>query len=267
MRTDVTAAAPRRVAIGIEYDGRSFSGWQTQPGRTGVQDALEAALAAIAGAPVATICAGRTDAGVHASGQVVHFDPPVRRPDSAWTRGVNAHLPPAVSVLWAVEPASDDFHARFSATARRYRYRLLARAARPGRLVGRVGWWHGALDVDAMQAAARPLLGYHDFSAFRAAECQAKTPLRTLRCLDVAIDADGLVRFDVEADAFLQHMVRNLVGTLVYVGAGRRPVEWPAAVLAGRDRRAAAPTFAPDGLELAAVAYPARHGLPSPPCV
>jgi tRNA pseudouridine38-40 synthase len=252
-----------RIALGVEYDGRDFTGWQTQPAGTGVQDAVEAALAAIAGTPVATVCAGRTDSGVHASGQVVHFDAPVARPLRAWMRGVNAHLPRGVSVVWAVEPASDDFHARFSATARRYLYRLLARSARPGRLAGRVGWWHGPLDIAAMQAGAMPLLGTHDFGAYRAAECQAKTPVRTLTRLDVRADADGLIVFDVEADAFLQHMVRNLVGTLVYVGAGRQPVDWPAHLLAARDRQAAAPTFAPDGLELASVTYPARHGLPS----
>jgi tRNA pseudouridine38-40 synthase len=264
-RPSSTPSADLRVALGVEYDGRGFAGWQTQPGGTGVQDALEAALARIAGQPVATICAGRTDAGVHATGQVVHFSPGVARPTVAWMRGVNAFLPTGVSVVWAALPTSDDFHARFSATARRYRYRLLDRPSRPGRLAGRVGWWHGALDADAMHAAGRALLGRHDFSAFRAAECQAKTPVRTLARLDVERVADHRIDVVVEADAFLQHMVRNLVGTLVYVGAGRQPIDWPARLLAGRDRRLAAPTFAPDGLDFEAVRYPARHGLPSPP--
>lgn len=261
-----------RIALGLEYDGRCFCGWQTQPGGCAAQDALERALAQVAGGPVSTTCAGRTDAGVHATAQVVHFDAPHPRPTSAWTRGVNAMLPPAVSVTWA-RPVADGFHARFDALERRYRYVLLPRAQRPGLLHGRVGWWHGSLDAAAMRAAAPPLLGSHDFSAFRAAGCQARSPVRELRRL--AVDEQGpFVVIEFAANAFLHHMVRNLVGALVYVGAGRRPPEWVAQLLAGRDRRAAPPTFPPDGLYLSGVTYPADAGLPGaancaevpPPC-
>ncbi len=173
-----------RIALGIEYDGTAFCGWQTQPQRCAVQDALESALAAIAAHPVATICAGRTDAGVHGAGQVVHFDTTASRPPTAWTRGVNTHLPEAVSVLWAKQ-VSEDFHARFSARARTYRYLLLSRGVRPGLDRGRVGWTHRFLDLAAMEAGAAHLVGEHDFSAFRAAECQAASPVRNLSRLTV----------------------------------------------------------------------------------
>ena len=250
-----------RIALGIEYDGSAFHGWQTQPGGQTVQDVLEAALAAIAGHPVPTICAGRTDTGVHATGQVVHFDTDTSRPLAAWVRGTNSQLPAGVSVVWSCETAPD-FHARFDALKRTYRYWLLPRAARPGLLQRRVGWWHGALDVDAMQAAAARLVGEHDFSAFRAAECQARTPVRTLhRC--VVEPLGPYLRFEFQANAFLQHMVRNMVGALVYVGAARGTPDGLAEILSTRDRRRAPPTFAPDGLYLAAVEYPAAAGLPS----
>lgn len=252
-----------RIALGLEYDGSAFCGWQTQPSGCGVQDALERALAEIAGAPIATTCAGRTDAGVHALAQVVHFDTEAERPDTAWVRGTNALLPAAVSVLWArtVDPA---FHARFDAEARRYRYVLLARGERPGVLHGRVGWWHGALDVAAMRTAAAELIGEHDFSAFRAAECQAKSPVRVLSVLDLHAEGPFIV-FELRANAFLQHMVRNIVGSLVYVGAGRQPPAWIGELLRGRDRRLAAPTFAPDGLYLAGVEYSPTANLPTVP--
>lgn len=252
-----------RIALGLEYDGSAFCGWQTQPSGCSVQDALERALAEIAGTPTATTCAGRTDAGVHALGQVVHFDTDAERPDTAWIRGTNALLPPAVSVLWArtVDPV---FHARFDAQARRYRYVLLARGERPGLLHGRVGWWHGALDLDAMRGAAAALIGEHDFSAFRAAECQAKSPVRTMSQLDVRAEGP-LIVFELRANAFLQHMVRNIVGSLVYVGAGRQPAAWIGELLARRDRRLAAPTFAPDGLYLTGVEYSPTANLPAVP--
>lgn len=250
-----------RIAIGLEYDGSRFCGWQTQPSGCAVQDVLERALGGIAGTSVATTCAGRTDAGVHAVAQVVHFDTVSVRPLSAWTRGTNALLPDAVSVIWA-RVVADDFHARFSALSRSYRYVLLARRERPGLLHGRVGWWHGSLDVEAMQAASRALMGEHDFSAFRAAECQARSPVRTLAELCVRREGD-LVSMDFRANAFLHHMVRNIVGALVYVGAGRKPVEWVAELLASRDRRRGAPTFAPDGLYLTGVEYSPDTGLPS----
>lgn len=249
-----------RIALGIEYDGTAFCGWQTQPERCAVQDALESALAAIAGHPVETICAGRTDAGVHGAGQVVHFDTTASRPPTAWTRGVNTHLPESVSVLWARE-VSEDFHARFSARARTYRYLLLARGVRPGLDRGRVGWTHRSLDLAAIEAGAAHLVGEHDFSAFRAADCQAASPVRNLSRLSVR-HREGLFVFDLTANAFLQHMVRNIIGCLVEVGAGRRPPDWVASVLVGRDRRIAAPTFSPDGLYLCDVDYDAVHGLP-----
>lgn len=249
-----------RMALGIEYNGTAFCGWQTQPGGRTVQDVLEKALAAIAGQPVPTLCAGRTDAGVHATAQVVHFDPPVARPDSAWVRGVNSHLPDGVAVSWA-KAVPGDFHARFSARGRRYRYLLLNRPVRPGLLANKVGWFHQPLDVDAMQEAAGHFLGTHDFSSFRAAECQAKTPVKELRQATVSRQGEVVI-FDFEATAFLHHMVRNLVGTLVYVGKGKHSPAWAKEILEARDRAQAAPTFSPAGLYLAGVSYEPHWGLP-----
>ena len=249
-----------RIAIGLEYSGSAFTGWQSQPDGRGVQDALERALAAIADAPVRTIATGRTDAGVHATMQIAHFDVGVSRPDSAWVRGVNAHLPDDVAVLWAV-PIVPEFHARNAAEARYYTYMLVNRPVRPALLAGRVGWYHQPLDVGVMSQAAEALVGTHDFSAFRAAECQAKSPTKTLT--EVAITGDGdQLRFDFCADAFLQHMIRNIVGSLVYVGAGKHSPAWIAELLAGRDRTRAAPTFAPDGLYFTGADYDAKWGLP-----
>lgn len=249
-----------RISLGVEYDGSAFHGWQKQPGGGTVQDALEAALSEIAGVPVDVVCAGRTDAGVHASGQVVHFDTDVERPLTAWSRGANSFLPSAVAVRWA-QPVADDFHARFSAYGRRYRYVLLNRPQRPGLWHGRAGWYHHQLDVEAMQKAAALLLGEHDFSAFRAAQCQAKSPIKTMRQADVRRIGD-LVVFDFEASAFLHHMVRNLVGSLVYVGQGKHPPDWMVELLGSADRRLAAPTFAAAGLYLVGVEYEAHWGLP-----
>ncbi len=249
-----------RLALGLEYDGRPFCGWQSQPGGCAVQDALARALASICGQPVRVAAAGRTDTGVHATAQVAHFDSPVQRPLTAWVRGVNSALPDGVAVLWA-QPVAPDFHARFCATGRAYTYLLLNRASRPGLATGRVGWCHRPLDVERMRAAAAVLLGTHDFSAFRAAECQADSPLRSLRRLDIERCGE-LVVFRLAADAFLQRMVRNIVGSLVYVGKGRQPPQWIAELLAGRDRTAAAPTFAPDGLYLTAVDYGPAWRLP-----
>jgi tRNA pseudouridine38-40 synthase len=242
-----------RIALTLEYDGSGFCGWQSQAGGGAVQDALESALSLVADAPIRVACAGRTDAGVHAIGQVVHFDTAALRPDTAWVRGVNSHLPASVAVRWA-QSVPDDFHARFSATGRRYRYVLLNRGERPGLMAKRVGWFHRPLDVDAMRAAAGLLLGEHDFSAFRAVECQAKSPVKTLRRADVTRHGDLLV-FDFEASAFLHHMVRNIVGALVYVGKGAHPPEWVGELLAGRDRARAAPTFEACGLYFAGVDY------------
>ena len=252
-----------RIALGIEYDGRTFCGWQTQPSGCGVQDALEAALAGIGGAAVATVCAGRTDAGVHACWQVVHFDAPNPRPLSAWTRGVNALLPDGVAVLWATAVA-DNFHARFDALQRSYRYVLVCRPQRLGLAHGRAGWWHGRLDLPAMRVGASVLLGEHDFSGFRAADCQAASPVRTLFRAELHAVGD-VVRFDFTGNAFLQHMVRNIVGSLVYVGAGRRDPAWIASLLAARDRTLSAPTFMADGLYLAGVKYSEDTGLAAGP--
>jgi tRNA pseudouridine38-40 synthase len=252
-----------RIALGLEYDGSRFCGWQTQPEGCGAQDALERALSEIAGESVTTICAGRTDAGVHALGQVVHFDTSVERPLAAWSRGTNALLPAAVAVTWS-HAVSAEFHARYSAVSRAYRYVLLNRAVRPAADNGRVGWFHIPLDVVKMRGAAQHLLGEHDFSAFRAADCQARTPVRTLTRLDIARRGD-IVVFDVRANAFLHHMVRNIVGCLVYVGKGKHSPEWVGKVLAGRDRAQAAPTFEASGLYLSEVEYEARWGLPSAP--
>jgi len=226
-----------------------------------VQDVLQAALAAIAGEPIAATGAGRTDRGVHARGQVAHFDTSAVRPDSAWVRGVNSFLPQSVAVLWA-RPVEAEFHARFSAIARTYRYRLINRPVRPALAARYAGWYHAPLDLEPMRVAARALLGEHDFSAFRAAECEAKTPVRTVHSISVEQDADR-IEFVVRANAFLHHMVRNIVGCLVYVGAGKQPPGWIAELLASRERSKAAPTFAPEGLYLERVEYEARWQLPT----
>ncbi|NWG86319.1 MAG: tRNA pseudouridine(38-40) synthase TruA [Hydrogenophilaceae bacterium] len=251
-----------RIALGLEYDGRLFCGWQTQPGGCAVQDALESALAEVHGAPVATIVAGRTDAGVHALCQVVHFDAVNHRPESAWLRGVNALLPEGIAVVWA-RPVASDFSARFSATERAYRYVLLNDPVRPALLAGRVGWVHAPLDQTAMAEAAAHLLGEHDFSAFRAAECQAKSPVREMR--QIQIQRHGaLMVLEFRANAYLHHQVRNMVGALVWVGLGRRSPDWVKEVLASRDRSQAAATFAADGLYLSEVRYGPEWGLPAP---
>jgi len=251
-----------RLALGLQYDGSAFHGWQTQAHGNTVQDAIERALSQIVGAKTPTICAGRTDAGVHATYQVVHFEPAAVRPLAAWVRGVNVHLPQSAAVRWAVV-VPETFHARFSATARRYDYWLLNEPVRSPLLQLRTGWMPRPLAVEPMRQAAALLLGRHDFSAFRAAECQAASPVRELRELGIE-RRGGLIRFRLVANAFLHHMVRNLVGTLVYVGLGRQPPQWVAEVLAGRDRGAAAPTFAAAGLYLTGVEYDPAFGLPAP---
>ena len=225
-----------------------------------MQDVLQAALAAIAAEPIAVTGAGRTDRGVHAISQVAHFDTSAARPDTAWVRGVNSFLPESVAVLWA-RPVDAEFHARFSAIARTYRYRLLNRPVRPALAARYAGWYHAPLDIAPMRVAADALLGEHDFSAFRAAECEAKTPVRTVHSLSIERLADQ-IEFVVRANAFLHHMVRNIVGCLVYVGAGKQPPGWIAEVLASRERSKAAPTFAPEGLYLERVEYDARWQLP-----
>ncbi len=251
-----------RIALGIEYDGSGFCGWQTQTAGCAVQDRLETACSSIAGVPVNTICAGRTDSGVHALGQIVHFDCDVDRPSSAWVRGVNALLPPSIAVTWA-QPVSSEFHARFSARARVYRYVLLNDAVRPAADHGRVGWFHAPLNVGCMRTAAAQLVGEHDFTAFRAAECQAQSPVRTMHAVTVTVNGPYVI-FEFSANAFLHHMVRNIVGSLIYVGKGKHPPQWIAEVLRGRDRSRAAPTFDASGLYLLRVEYESRWGLPMP---
>jgi tRNA pseudouridine38-40 synthase len=251
-----------RIALGIEYCGSGFRGWQSQAGGGTVQDALEAALAQIAGEKIGVLCAGRTDAGVHATHQVAHFDTTVERPLSAWVRGVNSQLPDGVAVRWA-QPVGDEFHARFSARGRRYSYLLLNRPQRPGLWQGRLGWFHLPLDLAAMQEASRRLHGEHDFSAFRAAECQAKSPIKMLTQAEVR-QSGNLLIFDFEASAFLHHMVRNLVGTLVYIGKGAQSPAWIDELLQVRDRTRAAPTFSADGLYFRGPIYEAHWGLPAP---
>jgi tRNA pseudouridine38-40 synthase len=250
-----------RYALALEYDGRAFCGFQSQPSRCGVQDALNAALSAIASEAVVAVPAGRTDAGVHATSQIVHFDTGASRPETAWVRGVNAALPPAAAVLWS-QRVGDTFHARFSATARHYTYLLQLRPERLALNAGRVGWYHRPLDVDAMREAAETLLGQHDFSSFRAAECQAKSPVKTLHRAGVE-RCGALVRFEFSANAFLHHMIRNLVGALVCVGAGKRPRQWMRDLLEARDRTVAPPTFMSDGLYFTGADYEASHALPA----
>jgi tRNA pseudouridine38-40 synthase len=250
-----------RIALGLEYDGAAFCGWQTQPSGCGVQDHLQRALSQFAVTPVEVTAAGRTDTGVHAAAQVVHFDTAVEREPGAWVRGTNTYLHQAARVLWA-RGVPDEFHARYSARSRTYHYLLLNEPVAPAILRGRVGWYHRALDAEAMARAATLLLGEHDFSAFRDAQCQAKSPVRHLADARV-VRRGNLVVFTFRANAFLHHMVRNLVGSLVYVGAGKHDPAWIAAILEARDRRVAAPTFAPDGLYLASVEYDRAYALPA----
>jgi tRNA pseudouridine38-40 synthase len=210
---------------------------------------------------VGVVCAGRTDTGVHAIGQVVHFDTTAERPLTAWVKGVNTHLPPTVAVQWACR-VPDDFHARFSATGRNYEYWLMNRPVRPALGTGRIGWFHHALDLEAMRAAAAHIEGTHDFSAFRSAECQARSPVRDLRRVAIGREGD-IIHFSLAANAFLHHMVRNIVGSLIYVGKGKHRPDWLAEVLHSRERARAAPTFPPHGLYLAGVDYDAKWALPA----
>jgi tRNA pseudouridine38-40 synthase len=249
-----------RFAAGIEYDGRAYSGWQFQPGLHTVQDVVQGALSRVADAPVECVCAGRTDAGVHAVGQVAHFDTDAVRSERGLRLGANTYLPSDVSVVWLREVAAH-FHARYAATARSYRYVILNRDSRPGLATGRATWERRPLDVERMHEAARCLIGEHDFSAFRAIECQAKSPVRRVESLAVARDGEW-VSITITANAFLHHMVRNVAGLLMSVGHGDSPPERVPAVLAGRDRKVNAATAPPDGLYLASVRYPAEFGLP-----
>lgn len=252
-----------RIALGIEYDGAAFHGWQSQPHGLTVQDVLELALSSVAGQAVRVNCAGRTDTGVHALGQVVHFDCAASRTDQAWVRGGNAHLPPQVAIRWA-QSVDERFHARFDARSRSYCYLLHNHPVRPALQHARVGWHYRPLAIEPMQAAIAALRGEHDFSAFRAAECQAKSPIKTMHHAEVRRVGEMIV-FEFRASAFLQHMVRNMVGALVHVGLSREPVESIASLLASRDRTRAAPTFSPAGLYLTGVEYDAHWNIPATP--
>jgi tRNA pseudouridine38-40 synthase len=249
-----------RLALGVAYRGGAYQGWQSQPGGRTVQDRLEAALSSFAAMGVGTVCAGRTDAGVHALNQVVHIDAPVEREPFSWVRGSNRYLPADIALQWCM-PVSDAFHARNSARGRRYAYLLLESAVRPALESGAAGWVFRPLDPQAMHRAAAQLIGEHDFSSFRSSECQSPTPVKTLRAIDIA-RRGAYWRFDFDGNAFLHHMVRNLMGCLVAVGQGLQRPDWITEVLAARNRDAAAPTFAADGLYFAGPYYDAAHGIP-----
>lgn len=267
-----------RIALGVSYNGQNYHGWQSQLDGLTIQDKLEKALSQIAGQRTATHCAGRTDSGVHALQQVVHFDTDVVRPEMAWVRGVNAVLPKDIAVHWARQ-VPESFHCRSSATSRRYSYILLQSPVRPSIEFGRVGWCFSALDLEAMQQAVQCLLGEHDFSSFRASACQSLTPVKTLTAIDIAHTplqyahppsseenkgiGTGYWRFDFEANAFLHHMIRNLMGCLIAIGQGSKPPEWMKEVLEARSRAVAAPTFAPDGLYFLGPQYDPQWGLPA----
>jgi tRNA pseudouridine38-40 synthase len=249
-----------RIALGVEYNGCDFNGWQSQPDGRTVQDKLQLAISRIACDQISIIAAGRTDTGVHALEQVIHFDTLTARPLSAWVRGVNALLPPNIAVLWA-HPVPAEFHARFSAQARSYQYVLINRPSRSAAHHGNVGWFHAPLSLHGMREAAKYLLGEHDYSAFRAAECQAKSPVKCLSQLQIEQRGDTFI-FDFTADAFLHHMVRNIVGCLVYVGKGKHSPIWMREVLESKRRSFASPTFAPDGLYLRRIRYDNKWKLP-----
>ena len=251
-----------RIAVGIEYDGSAFAGWQSQQSLRTVQEVLEAALGAVAAEPVSLTAAGRTDAGVHARAQVAHFDTHAERTARSWILGANSDLPQDLAVLWAL-PVPAHFHARYCAEARVYRYQILNRTARSALSAERAAWVRRALDEGAMAEAAALLLGEHDFSAFRSSECQAKSPIRRLTRLAVERRGDRIV-IEAVANAFLHHMVRNIAGLLIAVGKGDAPPDWARAVLEGRDRTRGAATAPAAGLYLWEVRYPAAFGLPAP---
>lgn len=249
-----------RIALGLSYSGTGYEGWQSQLSGNTVQDQLEKALGKFTAQPLRTLCAGRTDAGVHALMQVVHFDTPLQRDLPSWVRGTNAFLPRDIAVQWAKE-VPDEFHCRGSAISRRYAYVLLESPVRPSVEAGRVGWVYRPMDEAAIRAAITHLIGEHDFSSFRAAQCQAKSPVKTISRIEVSRRA-GYWRFEFEANAFLHHMIRNIMGCLVAVGQGTHAPDWLAEVVAARNRDAAAPTFSPDGLYFLGPRYEARYGLP-----
>jgi tRNA pseudouridine38-40 synthase len=250
-----------RLALGISYHGQAYEGWQSQRSGQTVQDHLEKALAQFAAQPVSTLCAGRTDAGVHALMQVVHFDTAVQREEFSWIRGTNRFLPRDIAVQWA-QHVPDAFHARACATSRRYAYVVLESPVRPSVDAGRVGWVFRPLDGDAMHEAAALLIGRHDFTSFRASGCQARSPVKTMARIEIG-RRGAYWRFDFEADAFLHHMIRNIMGCLLAIGQHQQPAQWMGEVLAARDRDAAAPTFSPAGLYFVGPVYDAQWNLPS----
>ena len=249
-----------RVALGVEYEGAHFCGWQSQTNGCGVQDSVENAIAKIAEHSIRIHAAGRTDTGVHAMMQVIHFDTEANRPDSAWVRGVNAFLPSTVRVLWA-KIVVNEFHARFSATQRSYQYLLANQQTAPAIKVQQAGWYHLPLDLAAMQEAIGYLQGEHDFSAFRASECQANSPVRTLNAASIKAHGDYIL-FNFSANAFLQHQVRNMVGALIYVGNGKNPPMFIKELLERKNRTLSPPTFSPNGLYLVGVEYDKKFDLP-----
>ena len=251
----------RRIALGLSYSGQAYEGWQSQLSGQTLQDALERALAQFTQVPIRTLCAGRTDTGVHALQQVVHFDCEIERDDISWVRGTNRYLPKDMAVEWAKE-VPEGFHARRSALTRRYAYWLLSSPVRPSLGHERVGWVFRPLNLERMQKAAQMLLGTHDFTSFRASACQALTPIKTM--LDISLHRRGAYwRIEFEANAFLHHMIRNIMGCLVQIGQGVKPPEWMAEVLAARSRDAASRTFSPDGLYFLGPQYDAHWGLPN----
>jgi tRNA pseudouridine38-40 synthase len=254
-----------RIALGVSYSGSGYEGWQSQLSGNTVQDKLELALGKFAAQSIRTLCAGRTDAGVHGLMQVVHFDTPLQRDIASWVRGTNAFLPSDIAVQWARE-VPDEFHCRGSAIARRYAYVVLESPVRPSVEAGRVGWVYRPLDEAAMRQAVTYLVGEHDFSSFRAAQCQAKSPVKTISRIEISHRGDPGARywrFEFEANAFLHHMIRNIMGCLVAIGQGNYPPDWLAGVMAARSRDAAAPTFSPDGLYFLGPVYEDHYGLPA----
>ncbi|NOX43458.1 MAG: tRNA pseudouridine(38-40) synthase TruA [Gammaproteobacteria bacterium] len=249
-----------RIALGVEYDGASFYGWQHQDGVRTVQDCVEQAISNVADHPVKVTCAGRTDTGVHALNQVIHFDSEVIREDRSWVYGTNANLPQDVAIVWARQ-VDDEFNARFSAIRRRYRYVIFNRQIRPTFLAKRVCWDYRALDIQLMRQAAEYLTGEHNFNSYRAQACQANNPIRTLYGLNIQ-KIDDLVIIDVEANAFLQHMIRNIAGVLMTIGAGEKRPVWAKDVLDARDRTAGGVTASPNGLYFIDVKYPETFDLP-----
>ncbi len=249
-----------KLAACVEYDGTVFSGWQRLSHANTVQGCVEKALSAVANEKIDAVCAGRTDSGVHASGQIIHFETSAERPMRGWLFGSNVKLPDGIALRW-VQPVVDDFHARFSALSRRYRYIILNRWAKPAILKNKVAWYHHALDAEAMHCAAQALIGEHDFSSFRASGCQASHARREIHSVKVSRSAD-FIYIDVVANAFLHHMVRNIVGSLLEVGSGEQKVEWMAELLAQRDRTLGGMTAAASGLYFVYVEYPAHFGLP-----